>query len=230
MTAHPIHCAKCNAPLPLLAATSFDCPHCGAHVAVQARYKHLYETNVLEAKAHDELEARYARVSRVPSGRFDALAIALVLFGPALAAAVWMHASAHPPTAIDLFTFAIIPALLPGTALWMWSAAIHATVVRFRRVLAARKHDDKPCCRECGAPLAVGSAAIFARCAYCGTDSLVTELSDAVGALDDALRRELRTIAEAITALVYRRRLVIAGVAIVLGVLAALVAGVRIAA
>ena len=233
MSAEPIRCTKCDAPLPLLAATSFDCPHCGAHVAVPARYKHLYETNVLEAKAQAELEAHYVRVSRVPSRRFDVLALALVLLGPAIAAATWMHTTAHPPTPIDLFTFAIIPALLPGTALWMWSAAIHATVVRFRLVLAARKPKDKaspPCCRECGAPLAVKDGAIFARCGYCGTDSLVAELSDAVSALDEALRRELKTIAEAIIALVYRRRLVIAGIAIVLGVLAALVAGVRIAA
>jgi len=227
MTAAPIHCTRCNAPLPLLAARSFACPNCGAHVAVEARYQHLYETNVLEAKAHEELEARYARVSRVPSVRFDALAIALVLFGPAIVAATARRAAGSP---IDLFTFAIIPALLPGTALWMWSAAIHATVVRFRLALAARKHDDKPCCRECGAPLAVRGAAIFARCAYCGTDSLVTELAAAVSALDQALRGELKTIADAITALVYRRRLVIVGIAIVLVVLAALVAGVRLAA
>lgn len=233
MSYGPIHCTHCGAPLPLLAAVSFDCPHCQAHVAVPPRYKHLYEANVLEATTHAELEARYARVSRVPSRRFDALAIALVLLAPAIAAATWMHGTAHPPTAIDLFTFAIIPALVPGTALWMWSAAIHATVVRFRFVLAARAPKDKtspPCCRECGAPLAATDAAIFARCAYCGTDSLVTEVSDAAGALDEALRREVKTIAEAITALVYRRRLVVAGVAIVMIVLAALIAGVRIAA
>lgn len=72
--------------------------------------------------------------------------------------------------------------------------------------------------------------AIFARCGYCGTDSLVTELADAVSALHEALRGELKTIAEAVTALVYRRRLVVAGIAIVLGVLAVLVAGVRLAA
>lgn len=226
MITEPIHCTKCNAPLPLLAARSFACPNCGAHVAVEARYKQLYETNVLEAKAHEELEARYARVSRVPSVRFDAIAIALVLLGPAIA----VSATGRGSSPIDLFTFVIIPALLPGTALWMWSAAIHATVVRFRLALAAHEHDDKPCCRQCGAPLAVNATAIFARCAYCGTDSLVTELSKAVSALDKVLRSELKTIAEAITALAYRRRLVIAGIAIVLGVFGVLVAGVRIAA
>jgi predicted RNA-binding Zn-ribbon protein involved in translation (DUF1610 family) len=226
MTAEPIRCKSCGAAVPLLAPTSFDCPHCGAHVPVSADYKAVFESNVLEAKAHRELEREFSRVARVPSRSFDFFAIALVMLAPAIIAAAWMNGAAHPPSAIDLFTRAIIPALLPGTALWMWSAAIHATVVRFRFALAARAPKDKkapPCCRNCGAPLAVTDKAIFARCAYCGSDSLVAQLSDALTALDQALRDELKTMAEAVQALVYRRRIVIGGIAIVLGVLTLLV-------
>ena len=226
MTSEPILCTRCGASVPLLAPTSFDCPYCGASVPVSAQYKPLFETNVLEAKTHRELERTFSRVARVPSRTFDLLAIGLVLVAPAMVAAAWMKSAAHPPSAIDLFTLAIIPGLLPGTALWMWSAAIHATVVRFQLALAARAPKDTkspPCCRKCGAPLAVTSDAIFARCAYCGTDSLVTQLADALTALDRALRDELKTMAETVKALLYRRRLVTGGVAIVLGVLIALV-------
>ena len=231
MTAEPIRCKKCGAPLPLLASRSFNCPHCKAHVAVPDRCKELYEKNVAEASTRREAEERYAYVARVPSRRFDIAAIALVLLAPAVVAAMWMQRAAHPPGALDLFTLAIVPALFPGTALWMWSAAIHATVVRFQLALAARRPKDKssaPCCRNCGAPLHVADAAIFSRCAYCGTDSLVTTLADAVGALDEALRREIKTIGEATTALLYRRRIVVGGTAIVLAVLAAFVATIHL--
>jgi hypothetical protein len=199
-------------------------------VSVPATYKALFNANVLETKTRHEVEQRYARVSRVPSKLFDAGAIALVLLGPALVAGAWMRIAEHPPSAIDLFTRTIIPALLPGTALWMWSAAIHATIVRFHTALAARAPKDTsspPCCRSCGAPLEVAKDAIFARCAYCGTDSLVTQLADALAVLDEALRRELKTMAEAVTALLYRRRLVLGGVAITVTVLAALIALLR---
>jgi hypothetical protein len=230
VSASPVRCSKCDAPVPLIGATSFKCPFCGADVHVAHKYAELFRANALEHDARRELETRYARVSRVPPPTFDVVAIALVVLLPAIVTSIWMSVAARPPNAIDLFTHAIIPAALPGTILWMWSASIHATVVRFQIALAASapaKPGDAPACRQCGAPLAVGDA-IFARCAYCGTDSLVAELATALHRLDEALRSELRTIEQAIVALAVRRRLVVGGVAIAAAVLGVLVAVLRI--
>lgn len=84
--AEPLRCQKCGAPVPLLGATSFECPHCRATVKVSKSYQELFETNRLEADARRELQTHYAHVSRVPSRRFDTLALALVILGPAIAA------------------------------------------------------------------------------------------------------------------------------------------------
>jgi predicted RNA-binding Zn-ribbon protein involved in translation (DUF1610 family) len=227
----PLRCQKCDAPVPLINATSFRCPYCRATVKVPAEYKALFETNALETRARHDLETRYAQVSCVPSHRFDAVAFALVLFGPAIAVATWISLAGVPGSANELFTAVIIPALLPGTALWMWSASLHATVVRYELALAAAAPATSgglPCCRNCGAPLEAQADAIFARCAYCGTDSMVVQLVDARRRLDQALRAELATIEQAITALRYRRRLVIGGIAIASAVLAAFVGALQL--
>jgi predicted RNA-binding Zn-ribbon protein involved in translation (DUF1610 family) len=227
VTLEPLCCEKCDAPVPLSDATRFACPYCKATVHVPAPYRELFEAHAKELATRHELEQRYAAAAKPPSRRIDRCAILLVLLAPAIAAATWVML-AHTTSALGAFVFGIVPALVPGTMLSVWSASVHATIVRFERALGADPPDRAggvPRCRECGAPLAPQPGAISAHCAYCGTDSLIgAETAVAMThRLETALRKELRTLADAILALRLRRRLVVGGAAAAVGLLAALV-------
>ncbi|MEO6775286.1 MAG: hypothetical protein ABI467_20145 [Kofleriaceae bacterium] len=205
--------------MPLLDGSTFACPYCRTNVKVPAEYRALFETHRAEAVTHRELELRYARVATPPARWVDALAAVLVLFGPALAALL-----VHRPTAIERFSEVIVPAMLPGTALWLWSATVHATIVRFRFALASLPPEGSgpPRCRQCGAPLVVVPDAIAARCAYCGTDSLIESVTTALRVFTKRLGDELRTLASAVLALRARKRLLVAGAVIAVVLLGAL--------
>ncbi len=179
MTLEPLICPQCGAPVPLVHATSFPCPYCTATVAVPARYRTLFDANARAAGARREIEARYHNVVQAPPLSVDILAACLVLVLPAVVAVgyVWFG---NPPSLEAVFTMAIIPALLPGAGVWVWSAAVHATIVRFELALACQPPDrdgGPGRCRKCGAPLEVETGAISARCAYCGTDSLLANVA-----------------------------------------------------
>ena len=227
MSLEPIRCTACGAALPLLHGAAFACPFCGAHVAVPAAYRDLFAVHAREEAAHHELEQRYAAVARPPPRWLDHLAVLLVLCGPAIAGASCVRLSADAMTIVPLFAYAIVPALVPGTGLWIWSAAVHATIVRFQLALAAdppATSGGPPRCRQCGAPLALAAGAIAAHCAYCGTDSLTDHVASATARIESTLRGELRTLADAAAALRVRRRLLVAGVTLAMLLLGAFVA------
>jgi DNA-directed RNA polymerase subunit RPC12/RpoP len=223
MTAAPLRCAKCHAPVPLASSHAFSCPFCGARVTVPADYRQLFELHAQEAETRKTLEHDYASAARPPSRRIDIVAALLVLVAPSLAAGIWVARSEHALRIASVFAGVIVPALLPGVALWIWSASVHATIVRFQLALACDLGADAhPLCRVCGAPLATPAGAIFARCAYCGSDSLIADVTRATRSLRTRLREDLRTLAEAIIALRIRRRLLVAGIAVAAAGLAAL--------
>src|SRR5262249_16436921 len=110
------------------------------------------------------------------------------------------------------FSLGALPGLLPGALVWLWAAAVGATVVDLQHALAAAppaKPGAPPACRECGAPLVVETGAIASTCAYCGTDSLVADVGRAEA--DAGRKAAERTLAEAAGALARRRRMLALG-------------------
>ena len=234
MSLEPLECPRCGAPVPLLDAERFACPYCRAHVDVPAAYRELFAVHARELAARHELEQRYIAVATPPPRRVDLAAAVLVLLAPAAAASGCVAIAGHPISIVSLFVLAIVPALLPGTALWVWSAAVHATIVRFQLALACdppAREGGPARCRHCGAPLELAAGAISAHCAYCGTDSLIDHAAEAARRLGTKLRGELRTLADAIAALRVRRRLLVGGVAVATlllgGLVVALLAALR---
>lgn len=227
MSLEPLRCTHCGAAVPLLHGASFSCPYCAAKVVVPAAYRELFAAEAQEASARRELEQRFAAVATAPRRRVDAIAAVLVLLLPAAAVATWIGLAVEPPGLPRLFALAIVPALLPGTAISVWSASVHATIVRFQLALSCEPPEragGPSRCRQCGAPLALEPGAISAHCAYCGTDSLTDHVAAAARRLQTALRAELRTLGDAIVALRVRRRLLVAGAAIAVLLLGGLVA------
>lgn len=217
----PLRCERCAAPVPLRDSTTFACPFCGAEVSVPERYRVLFERHALEATLRANLEQSFARAMRPPSRRFDTLALALILVVPSAAVLVAVFAARTPTTSIGMFDLVVVPGLMPATALWAWSAAVHATIVRFQLALAAdRAPDGASRCRSCGAPLGPPGDALFVRCHYCGVDSVILETAAAQRRIETAIRTELETADQATHALRVRRRLIAAAVAIVAVVLA----------
>lgn len=219
----PLLCHACGSPVPLRAGHHVTCPACRASVAIPARYQALWAERGLADAARHELETRYASAARVPARWVDRLAVALVLALPALAVVAWMSVAARSPDSVTLFTEAIVPAMLPGTALWLWSGAVHATIVRFQLALAARApaDDGGPSrCRHCFAPLDVPADAVLVRCAYCGTDHLRSDVTAATRRAELAVGAELRTLDQATVALRRRRRLIVAGSLVAVAVFA----------
>lgn len=226
MTPEPLRCHHCGAAVPLLHGNAFACPYCRAKLDVPAPYRELFRVHAQETHARHELETNFQTVSAPPARWIDRVALALVLFAPSIVVAVTVAFSHHARNVIDLFVFAIIPAMLPGAAIWIWSASVHATLVRFRYALAALppESDGGPLhCRLCGAPLELAANAISARCAYCGTDSLIEHVTEAVRAFTTVLCDELRTLDQAIVALRIRKRVLVAGAAVAIILFAALV-------
>lgn len=222
----PLRCEACGGAVPLADGATSRCPYCDAPVEIPAAYGRLAEAHATEVDTRRELEQRFRTVSEPPPRSTDVLAIALVLLlPPVLGVAEVLLAGAAADTVL-VFATAVVPALLPGTCLWVWSASVHATIVRFQLALAGsppEREGGPPRCRSCGAPLDVEPDAFAARCAYCGTDSLLSNLEGAARRLHDRLRGELHTLGEAAAALRTRRRLLFGGTitaAVMLGALA----------
>lgn len=225
MSLATLHCERCGAAAPLLAAASVDCRHCGAQVPIPREWQVAAEAHEAEARVRREVEPRWRRLSSGVGREITAVAMTLLFVLPPLCTWLAQSRLSPPPAPVENLGFVAFPALLPGALLWLWAATVDATVLRVRRALRAR--DDGPtgalACRSCGAPLAPEPDAPATTCLYCGVDSVVRDLPDAsasVAARDQALR----TLAEA--ARVLRRRRVNLGLGIaVLGLgVAAIVA------
>jgi LSD1 subclass zinc finger protein len=225
VTLEPLRCAKCNAAVPLLGAKHFTCPYCNADVHVPHDYRALFAVHERELAARRELEQRFAAVARPPRRWVDRAAVLLLFIVPSLAPTVWVHFARDQPSIVGLFAGLIVPGVLPGAIVWMWSLAVHATIVRFQLALACDPPANKgepPRCRGCGAPLHLESGAISAHCAYCGTDSLIDHAAAAARRIGSQLHSELRTLGQAIEALHVRKRLIVGGIAVVAVLAAAL--------
>lgn len=212
MDLQPLRCGSCAAAVPLGDGRTVTCPYCQAKVPVPPRYRKLLAERSREKRLQRELE--FSGAATPPPGWLDALGVALVLLLPAAAATTWMSLVPRSVDTVALFSFAIVPALLPGAGVWLWSAAVHATIVKFQAALAcaAPEREGGPgTCRECGAPLDVEPDAISAHCPYCDTDNLVVDVSEMTRRIENKLGMELRTLDQAARALRLRRRLLVVG-------------------
>ncbi len=205
----PIRCAGCGAPLPLREEPQLVCSHCGATTAVPRPY--------LEAVALQR-QARAARAAIEPKARalahgsqrgWQVAAGATLALGPPVGTAVGELALSWETS--TTYALVVMPAILPGLALWAWAATARRLHDEFRRGVAARPAPSAgapPGCRECGAPLAMGEpgapSRLSATCGYCGTESLLVDLP--TEELRAHRRRAVRSLVEATTSLSHRRR------------------------
>jgi hypothetical protein len=177
------------------------------------------EAREAEARVRREVEPRWRELTRRPAAWLRPTAMALVAVLPPTIVAALVYALTPPPGTAAAFSFGALPGLLPGALLWLWTAAVTGTLVELQRSLAAAppaRAGEPPCCRECGAPLALEPGALAATCVYCGTDSLTADLPTQA-ASRERRKTAQRTLAQAADALARRRRLLVLGM---LGLLA----------
>jgi len=208
MSLEPLRCAGCGSPAPLAARPSVACPACAREVAVPADYLAAARLHEAGVAARAAAESVFARLLRPAPWTGPAGLALLALAPPAATLAANLLLPDRAPAA--LFGVATLPALLPGAALWTWSAAAGATARPYREALAAApppRGSSAPGCRSCGAPLDAAPGALSATCLYCGTDSLLERLP--LGELGAALRGTLTDLRSAVGAL-RRRRLALA--------------------
>ncbi len=227
-TLEPLRCHACDGCVPLVDAPTAHCPFCQATVEIPAAYRELHAHQLEAAALRREAEPLFERLSSPPARWLDVLPLVLVTILPAIASSlVVLHD--HHLAIVTIFIVVVVPALIPGTALWVWTVSIHATVTNFQLALASappERPGGPACCRECGAPLTVEPGALSATCHYCGADSLVSNLHAPTDDDRKVLHADLHTLADANRVLLLRRRLLVIG-----AVLAALVlAGLALAA
>jgi uncharacterized Zn finger protein (UPF0148 family) len=221
----PLSCPSCGGAVPLGRLATVACPYCAATVEVPAAWRAAVDARAAEDRVRAEVEPRWRSLSRPPP-RLEALAAALLFALPPAATAL-VQATRWPPLSPLASLLAVaLPAVLPGALLWLWLAALRATLLGFRLELAARPPataGGPVACRGCGAPLSVEGDALAATCAYCGADSLVVDLPPSA-ASEERARSALHTLAEAVSALGRRRALLVVGLGAILLVVGGLAA------
>jgi hypothetical protein len=90
--------------------------------------------------------------------------------------------------------------------LYVFGRSLASARARELRLQLTASGGEKPSCRSCGAPLGIQAEDCFARCAYCGTDSLVALDAPRERELASQIRVAQRTAAEAVTAIAERAR------------------------
>jgi uncharacterized Zn finger protein (UPF0148 family) len=188
-------CRRCGAPLAARDADYVRCASCGDEREVPTRHR---EAVRLTKQADAELQRaaltwRNLERATLPRKRtllFTHLPPAILTLGLA-----WLVVSAPqgaPFAGPTVAVLALVFLALPPSVLVSVRASMYGIPPERLETMAAslvsqgEEHD----CRRCGAPLDVADRAVFARCIYCGTDSLV--LLDA--------RRERAHVAEVASA------------------------------
>jgi len=209
----PIKCSGCSAPLPLgVPQPHVACPYCGDDNALPAEYVEAAQLRSQEADARRQVEPLWRKLAQGAPGWSGVLAILLVVLLPPLATLVGVLL-AQLGTA-EVVAVISLPALLPGSGLWVWAGAVSATTLRFQASLAAHpsaEAEGAPLCRNCGAPLQPEPDALAATCGYCGADSLLQQIP--VKSISRALGEALTTLEQATRRLRGRRAMLGLGAA-----------------
>lgn len=180
----PFICASCQGPLVITDAQAVRCPYCGMVNAVPEEYRAL----VLARTAPVELaraQKEWVRFKRTALSQtlimlFGAMPSIVLTLGPIVALALTVfHANAGATLPELVGELAFLP-MVPALFLSFYSLSLNIRrlhIPALRLGLAARPAaiaGGEPGCRQCGAPLNFQAGDLFARCAHCGTESLVT--------------------------------------------------------
>jgi DNA-directed RNA polymerase subunit RPC12/RpoP len=171
-------CRRCGAPLAARDTDYVRCDSCGDEREVPVQHRQAVR---LTKQADAELQGaarmwrslERATLSPKRTLLFTHLPAALVTLGLTWLSISPPQAAPFPvPTVVVLgLIFLALPASVLGSVRASMYGIPPAQLVTMARSLVSRgeKHE----CRRCGAPLDVADRAVFARCIYCGTDSLV---------------------------------------------------------
>jgi uncharacterized Zn finger protein (UPF0148 family) len=172
-------CRRCGAPLAARDAERVCCAACGEEQPVPPRHR---EAVRLTKQADLELERAAQTWRRLESATLSAKrTLVLTHLPPAVLTLglAWLAVFGHqgaPFTTRTVAGLAVVFMALPPSVLIAVQAAMYgipaAKLENIAQCLVSRGETTQEC-RRCGAPLSFEQRAVFARCIYCGTDSLV---------------------------------------------------------
>src|SRR5690606_19681171 len=136
-------------------ASTSRCPYCGAAVDVPPAYGDALALLREQDEARRRVEPHLRRLQRPPGKRWIILGAGLVALLPPFAVAVVVALADDALSQADYISLAALPALAPGAAVAFAALASRVTSMQVMTAMAARLIEGEPCCRVCGAPLAV---------------------------------------------------------------------------
>ena len=181
----PFVCSHCGSPIPAVDAPTATCPACAAVQPVPAAHREavrlLADSDAARRRAAAALARYEART--VPWSLVVVVALlpgAITAVG-VVAATLFEFAGVGGGVNVPVFLgeWVWIPLALAAwltTLVFWYSSYLSGWVPGAKAALAARPPaaaGAPPGCRMCGAPLMVLPGHTFARCIYCGADSLV---------------------------------------------------------
>ena len=204
-----LSCPSCAAPVPLSTDASVACPSCAAPVAIPEAYVRLAEASRAADAARRAAEPLWRALGGPPPRWARNLGMALVVLLPPLASVLVALLVKPALGAAEICAVATLPAVVPGAALWLWAAAVGASVEGVRAALAAAppaRAGGPATCRHCGAPLQLPAGALSATCSYCQADNLAVSAARAEASeASQRLRAAVHSLADGSARLRTRR-------------------------
>lgn len=175
-------CAECGAPLVPSESEYVKCRHCGAQTEMPANLRREVQQVRELAQARAQTGSSLRALANWPTARsvnlgFAAAVVPLVLGWPAASVFVSEFFQSR-----DVFSWRDVGVVFVSTAaatLGLCFRVVGQVVHRraFGLVVATfhavRTSEDGVCCRNCGAPLAVGPDTALVSCVFCREDNVV---------------------------------------------------------
>ncbi|HTA91681.1 MAG TPA: hypothetical protein VK745_18990 [Polyangiaceae bacterium] len=176
-----LQCGQCGGSVPVADLESATCPYCGQLVSVPEEHRNAVRLVRAQDTELRHAEREWSRFTRTTLPTWLATLFAMppsLILAGSLTAALLAKLGLLVLSSEPRIFFAIsgLLPLAPAVVLAVvayWSSTT-AEGIRLTRVLLAARPGKVPTCRNCGAPLLVPEQALFVRCPYCRTDSLVT--------------------------------------------------------
>jgi hypothetical protein len=194
-------CARCGAPIHLVARPEVACSHCGASVPVPRELCELAAARDRRASATQEAASSLMRALRLTHPAVSVLYVVLAAaVGIGVYAIVQRATTAPFGTALFGTQLLWVPLFLVPFGLAAASASQvgqHAELRRIRTDFApAPGFQGKGwACRNCGAPLAATESGVGEPCAFCGAENVIPKL---VQRTAEASRRQARALAQTV--------------------------------
>lgn len=208
-----LRCSRCGGDVPIADRDEVVCPYCGHAVAVPEAHRRavrLVRDQDEELRRADEAWKSYSRGTWPPwLATLLACPPSAVLAAGVLAALFEklgvLALGADPRTLLGAVGILPLVLLVPLAVVAYWSSQ-KAAGTRLTRLMLAARPGKVPCCRACGAPLSLTDGALFVRCAYCRTDSLVTLDALEARALVENIQRAEASASTALESAAARRQ------------------------